>query len=176
MTKGTTHTPTYSFVAAIFLMVAAIPASAQSMPVPVELQANIFKKVFEYSKGLENIAEITVLVASEKPSADPAPQVVKAFAAAGMTAKGVAISNLSESVSGKTVVYVLSGAAIAKGVCEKAGLLSITGVPSMVESGDVAVGLGSEGGKPKIIVHKGRVDAQKQELSSKLLQLAKIVG
>jgi hypothetical protein len=33
-----------------------------------------------------------------------------------------------------------------------------------------------EGGKPKIVVHKARLDAEKQELSAKLLQLAKVIG
>ena len=55
------------------------------------------------------------------------------------------------------------------------GVLSISGVTSNVESGKVAIGLGVEGGKPKIIIHMGQLKAEGQDVSADLLKIATVI-
>lgn len=144
--------------------------------VPPDMQAAIFKKVFGYAKSIANPEEVTVLVAADNPSSGPVQEIVKAFKDVGLTAKAVPSGDLTKTVAAKSVVYVLGSPAVAKGVCERNGVMSITGNVSLVEGGDIAVGLAVEGGKPKIVVHKARLSAERQELSAKLLQLARVIG
>jgi hypothetical protein len=52
--------------------------------------------------------------------------------------------------------------------------LTITGIPALVESGKVAVGIGAEAGKPKVFVNISLARLQKQEISPDLLRIARV--
>jgi hypothetical protein len=175
MTSNSRKTPIYVCLVGILLAVSPMTLCAEDA-VPPDMQAAIFKKIFGYAKSFSAPEEAVVLIASDNPSSGATQEIVKAFAGAGLTSKAVALGDLGGSVSPKSVVYVFASSPAAKAVCEKSGVLSITGKAALVESGDVAVGLAVDAGKPKIVVHKARLDTEKQELSAKLLQLAKVIG
>lgn len=142
---------------------------SQEMPVPINLQAALFKKIFAFDKTLQAKGNPEVIILSGDEGAD---DVAAAFKAAGVNAK---IIKGSQPPAGAAVVYVMPGTASPKQACAQKGVLSISGVTSFAESGKVAIGLGLEGGKPKIIIHLGQLKAEGQELSADILKIARIV-
>ena len=144
------------------------------MPVPPDLQAAIFKKVFDYDKTIQG-KDPKILVAFSDDSAGVKDKVIKAFKEAGVVVSAVKADQLSGSIDGVNVLYITPGVSGVKQICEKNGILSITGSPALVESGEVSVGLSVLDNKPKIIVHLKQLKAEGHELSAKLLQLAKVI-
>jgi hypothetical protein len=168
--------PMISRCSAIILIFSCLtlPALAQDMPVPAELQVALFKKVFGYDKTIQE-GTVKMLVAFTDTSAGVKDQVVKAFKDAGMAVSAAKADQLPASIGGVNVLYVTPGVSGTKQICQKNGILSITGMPSLVESGEASVGLSVMDNKPKIIVHLRQLKAEGHELSSNLLQLAKII-
>jgi hypothetical protein len=151
-----------------------LPAQAQDMPVPPELQVAIFKKVFSYDKTIPG-GTPKMLVAFSDASAGIKDQVIKAFKDSGIIATSAKVDQLQGSISGINVLYIAPGVSGVKQLCQKNGILSITGMPSLVESGEASVGLSVSENKPKILVNLKALKAEGHELSSNLLQLAKII-
>jgi hypothetical protein len=150
------------------------PCLAQDMPVPPELQVAIFKKVFNYDKSIPGGAP-KMLVAFADSSAAVKDQVVKAFKDAGVAVTAAKMDQLTGALEGVNVLYLAPGTTGVKQICQKNSILSITGVPSLVESGEASVGLAVVDSKPKIVVHLGRLKAEGHDMSANLLQLAKII-
>jgi len=149
----------------LFLGVFAINSNAQEMAVPAGLQAALFKKIFSFDKTLAAKGTIEVAVIGNGGDA-----IVSAFKDAGVSAK------VSDQIpAGATIVYMMPGAASLKQQTASRGILSISGVSSYVEEGRISIGLGIEGGKPKIIVNMAQLKAEGQELSADLLSIAKII-
>jgi hypothetical protein len=158
------------------LALPVLPAAAEDMPVPVDLQAALFKKIFEYDRTLQNRG--VVLVAVVGPADSPvSDEVVAAFGAAGIRAERVDPSELEKRLPEVAVVYVTSGLDMKfmASLCERNGLLSISGVPDFVLRGDVAIGVGTKDQKPEILVHLRRVKTEGHDLSAGLLEVAKVI-
>ena len=147
----------------IILLICLISMSgfAQEMPVPANLQAALFKKIFSFNKTLQAKGNVEVAVLGGGSG-----EVVSAFKEVGLNVKAV-----DQVPPGASVVYVMPGATPPK----QKGVFSISGVPSYVESGKVSVGVGIDGGKPKIIVHLAQLKAEGQEMSADLLNIAKVI-
>ena len=149
------------------------------MAVPTKLQAVLFKKIFHYDKALKSDepGELKVLVMHTE--AGPlVSEIVQSFAAVGIGAIAVTPATLSQQLLPGSVIYVAPGTApdVAKKLSAENSLLSITGVPSMVEAGEVSVGVGvKEDGRSEIVVHLGRLKIEGHELSSTLLGLARVI-
>ena len=140
----------------------SIDISAQE--VPANLQAALFKKIFAFDKTLQaKGVEVAVLGGGD--------DIVAAFKDAGINVKAVSGNQVPGGVS---VVYVV-GAASTKQQTASKGVLSISGDVSNVESGKVAIALGIEGGKPKIIINMAQLKAEGQELSADLLKIARVI-
>jgi hypothetical protein len=165
----------YILQSALLLAVTTICAPADDTPISASLQAIIFKKVFEESKNYSTLGEIMLLVVNENPASGAAQEIVKAFGAVGINSKAVSSNELSKALSPKSIVYALGDVSAIKGICENSNILCISGFPSMARSGKVAISLELEANKPKIIINKTSLDAEKQEISKKVLQLAKII-
>jgi len=146
---------------AMLLMTLTVVVVAQEA-VPLNLQAVLIKKILGFDKALSTkpAPQVTVIGGGD--------DIVSALNAAGLSAKA------GSEVAGDAV-YVAPGATAPKAASAKAGVISLSGVPGLAEKGQVAVGIGSEGGKPKIIVHLGQLKAEGHELSADLLKLAKVV-
>ncbi len=161
-------------IVAIFFSCFVTSAFAGDPSVPPDLQVSIFKKVFGFDKKIQP-GTLKLVVAFTDNSAALKDQVVKAFQESGITVTAVKEEQLSGSLNGVNVLYVTAGIQSAKQLCQKNGILSITGTPSLVESGDASVGLSVLDNKPKIIVHMKQLKAEGHELSANLLQLAKLI-
>ena len=159
---------------ALVLTCLSLPAFAEDLPVPPDLQVAIFKKVFGYDKSIPD-GSLKMLVAFSDSSSTVKDEMVKAFKDSGVNVSAAKGDQLSGSVSGISVMYLLPGVSGARQVCQKNGILCITGTPSLVESGEASVGLSLLDNKPKILVHLKELKAEGHDLSANLLQLAKII-
>jgi hypothetical protein len=160
----------------VSLAVVALPAAAEEMRLPAGLQAALFKKIFAYDKNLEARDAWSVLVVhSGSPSA--AEELIKGFDDVGIEASAVEASDLVARIQGAGVVYVLPGvgAASVKQLCSDNAVLSVSGLASLAEAGEVAIGLGEEGGKPRIVVNLSRAKMENHTFSSDLLKLATVI-
>jgi len=144
------------------LAVFGAKAVAQEMPVPVPMQAALLKKILSFDKALAGKGSISVVVMGG------GGEIVSAF-------NGVGLAATSSSSVGGDVVYVGPGAPAPKAATAKAGILSVSGVPSNAEKGLVSIALDVEGGKPKIVVNLAQLKAEGHELSADLLKLAKVI-
>jgi len=151
------------FIIGIF----TVNSFAQEMSVPPNLQAALFKKIFSFNKTLTSKGNVEVAVLGNGGDA-----VASALKEVGVNAKAVGGDQIP---SGASVVYVMPGATSPKQQSASKGVLTISGVSSYVEDGKVAIGLGVEAGKPKIIINMAQLKAEGQELSADLLKIAKVI-
>ena len=152
----------FNKITIVFLLLSGIITTtySQEMSVPANLQAALFKKIFSFNKTLQGKGNLEVSVIGNGSG-----EIVSAFKDAGVNAKS------ASDASGASVVYVMPGSTAPK----QKGIFSISGVTEYAESGKVAVGLGVEGGKPKIVVNLAQLKAEGQELSADLLKIAKVI-
>jgi hypothetical protein len=153
-----------AFIALLLLTTLVVNNFAQDMAVPANLQAALFKKIFSFNKTLTAKGNVEVAVIGAGSD-----EVVSAFKSVGVNAKA------TDQIGGASVVYVMPGTPSPKAQTSSKGVLSISGVTSFVEEGKVAIGLGVEGGKPKIIINMAQLKAEGQELSADLLKIAKVI-
>jgi YfiR/HmsC-like len=154
-------------ISLILIALASATNFAQSMPVPANLQAALFQKIFAFDKTLAAKGNVQVAIIGNSSS-----DIVAALQSVGISAKAVNSDQVPSDVS---VVYIMPGVTSTKQQSASKGILSISGVPSYAENGSVSIGLGVEDGKPKIIINMSQLKAERQELSADLLKIAKII-
>lgn len=147
--------------------------TAQRMAVPANLQSAIFKKIFGFDKTLQEKGRIEVAVVYGDVASRDA--IVAAFNDLGIPAVPIRSDQASSGVGSATIVYVTPGGVPPKQLCVSNQILSISGVASFVENGQVSIGLTVEGGKPKILIHKGQLKAEGHELAKEILSMAKVI-
>ena len=168
--------PRVSRLIILFLLLASCKeAIAQVMPVPPKLQAAIFAKVFTYTKTFLVNGQVEVLVTFNNQSEKIKDEMVTAFEDLGISARAVHISELSDNFGRGSVVYITAGTESTKQFCKEEQLLSITGIPALVKSGEASIGLGIENYRPQVIVDMRQLKAEGHALSSQLLRLAKVL-
>ncbi len=168
---------TLLFFSLALLAALATPGHAVSeeMPVPPPMQAQLFKKIFAYDKKLSTAPTVKVVVAFVDSTASAKDALVKAFKEAEIPVQAMKADQVAANLGDASVIYVTGAAAAVRSICQKNQVLSITGIPSLVEAGNVSIGLSVAESKPKILVHMGELKAEGHEVSAKLLQLAKII-
>lgn len=150
----------------MFFVLNIIPLSIFAQEVPANLQAALFKKIFSFNKTLQAKGVVVAVIGNSSDA------IVSAFKEAGINVKAASGDQIPDGV---TVVYVMSGTTPPKTQSAAKGVLSISGDASYVEGGKVAISIGTEDGKPKIIVHLAQLKAEGQELSPDLLKIARII-
>ncbi|MGE5810269.1 MAG: YfiR family protein [Ignavibacteria bacterium] len=153
------------FIALSITAVLLADSYAQEM-VPANLQAALFKKIFAFDKTLQAKGNIEVAVLGSDDA------IVAAFKEAGINVKSTGGDKVPP---GASIVYVPSGITSTKQQTSSKGVLSISGIPSFVEEGKVSIGIGTEGGKPKILINLTQLKAEGHEVSADLLQIAKVI-
>jgi hypothetical protein len=146
---------------------------AQRMNVPVNLQVAIFKKILGFDKTLQEKGRIEVAVVYGDVATKDA--IIEAFKDVGISAFPLKSDQASQGIGSATVVYVAPGGVPPKQLCIKNRILSISGVSSLVESGQVSIGLSVEGGKPKILINRGQLKEEGHVLADEVLKMAKII-
>jgi hypothetical protein len=161
---------------AYLLVVLVSSARAQEMPVPLELQTEIFKRIFSYDRSLEG-QPILVFVVHGEEGAESKDEILRAFEAAGIDSVAVDLETLPDQTQAPAAVYLppdIDPEAV-KQYCAENSVLSISGVPSFASDGSVAVSIGEEGGRPQIMVNMDRLKAEGHDISAQLLKLARVI-
>lgn len=168
-----------SFVLWALSILAGSAGIADPMPVPVELQAALFKKIFDYDRTLQSQPQVRVLVLYPTPAEEPqtSRDLVAAFDQHGVSATALPANELASRIEEAAVVYLLPGVdpAFVEPLCLEKGILSVSGLPELAETGSVAIGIGSRDQKPKVLIHLRRVKAERHELAAGLLSLAEVI-
>lgn len=151
-------------------------AGAQEMPVPPNLQAALFKKIFDYDRTLPAGGSVRVAVV-HGGDGSVAGVVASAFSDGGIDAIVVFQSDLPGQIEEFSVVYVTPGtdATSIAALCAAHGVLSVSGLPELAVQGEVAVGIGIHEQKPEILVNLKRVKIEGHELAAELLNLARVI-
>lgn len=167
---------------AIFSVSLGLPQlskAADEMPVPLELQAALFKKIFGFDKQLKDAEEITVLIAysTDETPVDLMTTLREEFEKVEINVNPVKTSKLVTEIGNGQVVYVMPGvdADVVNEITTDNSVLSISGLPELVETGKVSVAVGVESGKPKIMVNMTQTEAEGHEFSAQILKLAKVI-
>jgi len=161
------------FILIITLIVAVSEVSfAQEMPVPVNLQGALFKKIFNFNKTLLSNGIKLAVVFGDAGIKD---EVIEAFKQFGFFPSSVSINDIEKEIKNYTVVYITPGCRSLKSLSDKNKVFTISGLPSLAEKGEVSIAIGVESGRPKILINKKKAEAEGQELAPDLLKISKIL-
>lgn len=161
------------FVVMTLIFTVAPPSMAQEIPVQVKLHVVLLKKVLSLSKTLQG-KQVKVVIVYTDASSFVKDEALNGFIAIGIQATACKVPQIAQEASDADVIYIAPGANAAQKFCEDKGILSITGMPTLTESGKVSVSVGIEAGKPKVFISLPRSKLEKQEFSSDLFKVAKI--
>jgi hypothetical protein len=186
-----------TLIAAIIVIIAINFAAAQVMEVPIEQQYLLFMKILSFDKNLKDRAGSEIVVGifyqkNFKISIDVKDDLMSAFNKStnnyimNIPVKMVPIDideviDLAAAVKkySITVFYITPLRAARLGhiidLARSQQIRTLTGMPEYVVSG-LAIGIGSKGGKPLIIVNLLAAKAEGANYNSQLLKLARIVG
>lgn len=156
-----------------------IPLQAQEMPINIETQTAMFRKIFVFNRTMEG-KKVKVLVVYNNASASLVEGVTAGFQAQGietLAAREDAVERTLKDNKGKIHALYIMPAVLSSfdKLCAEHQILSITGVPTLTRAGKASVALGVRNGKPSIVVHLQQLKGEGQELSASLLQIAQIV-
>ena len=171
------------------------PALSQSMPVPMDIQYPLLMKVISADRNLSarSGTELVIGVLYQKsvressraahalsewskknPITPIAGSTVRLVLLAVDEIAGLELSLTRDSVD---LCYIapLRAASLDSllSVTRRVGVATCTGVPEYVERG-VSIGIGVKADRPQILVNMAAARAEKIELSSQVLQLARI--
>lgn len=164
------------------------------MPVPVDVQFSLFSKILTFDRNLParvNDSLVVGLVYQKKfrgslivknKAVEATPSLKKM---GGFNSRCVEIdisdaADLAKAISknGVDILYIAPLRAVEMEKIAAASrarqTMTLTGVPEYVESG-LAVGIGMQGGKPRIIINLPAAKAEGVDFDSRLLKLAKIL-
>ncbi len=172
------------------------PASAQDMLVSADMQLSLFVRLLPFDRNFqERVGEEAVigilyqrtvrasvnaknslLAALDEqpiPSIGATPLRVKVIEYVGV--QQLPLQLLTEGVD---ILYVTPLRSVSldelETLCEELQIGTLTGVPQYVDDG-VAVGIGTRGGRPEIVVNLRAARAQGFDFSSQLLRLARVL-
>ena len=160
----------------------AAPVAAEEMPVDSVQQCTMFKRIFSYDKHLRNTDNIVVLVVGQTSDGADVESVAAAFRGKGMYPVNVTVESLDADLTAtlspqSTVVYVMPGVDYTTVVdfAASRGFLTVSGLPSLAETGKVSVSVDVSGGRPRVVVNMARLGAEGHEISAELLKLARVI-
>ena len=154
----------------------AAPALAADgeMPVPGEVQAVLFKRIFAYERVLKAQPGVRVLLASDSSAAS---ELQREFEAVGLEARLIAPGELVRNLTVGTVLFLFPDSPPAlRELALEHKVLCISGYPALVLEGKASIGVDRKpDGKPQILVHPKRLKAEGHELSADVLRLARLI-
>ena len=154
----------------IFTLAAVPTASAM----PAAKQAGVFKKIFNFNKGLRG-KKVKVLAVYDDATKADIDAMTSAFSSGGITATAVDAAGALSGLAGAEVVYLLANLPEVLAECQAQKKLTITATPTLTEGGHVAVSVGDNGGRAVITVHLKRVKSEGQVFAPTFLKMAKVV-
>jgi hypothetical protein len=166
----------------------AMTESASAV-VPVEMQLLLFTKIWKLDRNFDSSGVVTLVIVYQAGYRDsllvkddfvatvarlklPIHCVQLEAGSGELLRKG--LSEIRDAVVYVTPLRSVDVAEIAR-ISRTRGLRTMTGVPEYVEAG-IAVGIGERKDRPLIIINLQGARAEGSNFSSKLLNLARIVG
>ena len=156
--------------------------AAEDMPVDGDSQGSMFRRIFSYDKHLRNSDKIVVIVVCASRESKEVTAIVEAFREKDLYPAPVNVENLTEDLvatltAESTVIYIMPGVdyVAVNTFTERHGMLSVSGLPSIVEAGHASVGMDLYEKKPRIVVNIPRLQTEGHELSAELLNIARII-
>lgn len=181
----------------VFLLAGGYSALAsQEIPVPVNLQFQLFLKILEFDRNLKTRVgeEIVFGVAYQKTfkeSVDTKDELVKAIEQSslkeidtipvryalielgGENRLANALDKAKVNILYVTPLRAFDIRAFAN-VCQAKHIMTVTGVPSYVNLG-ISIGFEVRGQNPEIVINLQSAVAEGSDFSSRLLQLARVI-
>lgn len=184
-------------IVTLTVLLVVLPMSelaGQEMPVPVSLQVRLFAKILAYDRSLQDTRgeglSIGVLYQGRfRTSRGAKDQFVEAVSHAEVNGSGplrcVAIdvtesATIASAIDREAVDILYVTPLRAFDLAELAqisraqDILTLTGVPDYVES--LAVGIGSKGGRPLILINQDAAKEEGANFSAELLKLAQLIN
>ena len=170
------------------LFIAFMTTAFAEMKVPASLQVALFYKIFDFDRNLTEGSGQKVVIGifynpNNSRSSLANEEIKEDFSQLSdrkIAGKSIVIKEITavEQLHNINILYVTPGndSSISKIVkqCYKDKTLGISGVKEYVQEG-LAIAIGVEDQKPRIIINKTSVELSGAKLSSKLLALAQII-
>jgi hypothetical protein len=182
------------------IVVVAVTTSLQGAGGTVNAngQGEVFKKVLAYDRTFQHAQKIHVFIVGAVKGDSEIEELANGFRKVGIqptivwddekielrpndqivVVSGEGGVHTDESWTLKSsVVYFLPGIEVTalKQFCTSAGVLSISGTPSLAEAGHVSVSTDPSAGGSQIVVNLKRMREEKHHLSADLLRVARVV-
>ena len=141
--------------------------------VSLDDQVAVFKKVLKFDATLAGMDPVPVLIVRGE-DARTAKDVSDTFKGAGFPNAIVDASSYASAPGAAKVVFFCPDA-LESASLVPAGVLSLTSSTEAVEGNRVAIGVGSEDGKPKLIISLAAYTASGHAIDSQVLSLARII-
>ena len=148
-------------------------ASAQVKATP-KAQTGVFAKVFKFTKAFRG-KKVKVLGVYDDATKADVEAMVAAFSGRGLKATACGEADVATSLGGVQVVYLLKSSAAIKPLLKSKKILTITGDTSLVEGGEVSVGVMDNSGKMVITVNLPHAKAEGHAFAPSFLKLTKVI-
>jgi len=170
-------------------------AFGQQMPIPIDVQWNLFPKILQFDRNLHQRVgdemvigilyqeryRVSLTSKEEIISVTTSMRKIDNISVKFVPIKLIDGNFFEKSISDKgiDIIYITPLRAhdiktIAYICCEH-DILTLTGVPEYVEK-CIAVGIGEKEKKPLILINKNAAREEGADFSSKLLKLSKVIG
>ena len=137
-------------------------------------QTGVFAKVFKFTKAFRG-KKVKVLGVYDDATKADVEAMVAAFSGRGVSATAVGEADAAASLAGVQVVYLLKASAGLKPLLKSNKILTITGDTSLVEGGEVSVGVMDKSGKMVITVNLPHAKAEGHAFAPSFLKLTKVI-
>lgn len=168
--------------------------TAQEMSVPVEMQVRLFTKILAYDRALHPGSDSLTLGVLYQPkfiaSRSAKDQFLEALSEIETDGLGPIRCVPIDVTDPETIESAITGEAIdvlyisplraadpetLTKISRTHDILTLTGVPEYVES-TVSVGIGSKGGRPRILINQEAAREEGADFSAQLLRLAQLIN
>ncbi|GJQ63316.1 MAG: hypothetical protein SCALA702_23690 [Melioribacteraceae bacterium] len=145
-------------------------------PATPGIQAIMFSKIFSYVRTINGDEGYSVLVVYENVSNYP-QSIVESFSNEGIKVIVTSMDDLPDLAVNPDIVYLPKG--LSAGSIEKINQLPnklfITGNPDYVFKGKATLGVGLEDERIKIYINLKLLEGKEHQVSSELINLARVV-
>ena len=169
MTQSARDMAVRILLSTLCVMVLAVPPLHAVEPAPVNVQVAVLIKVLAFDKSLSGDVTLHVIGSSEFAAAVKAQE----GAAIGAAKLAKVTEGDAAAAAGAGIVFINDAAQLdaALAYTRGNGAISITGEPDLVSKG-VSLGVGLEGGKPKILVNAGASKLENVKWNPAILKIA----
>lgn len=147
--------------------------SAQEMPVPIHVQAQLFKKIFGYLLSVQNPSNPSIVII--EPTAGAGEAIEEAFKKVNLTQvrRMTAEEFIASEGKGFEIGYVCpeNKTDKLKKIFVSAKILSISGVVQYYDKGMVSVSLNAKNNKTQILINADRTRTEGHRFSANFLKM-----